>query len=671
MASTASERLSPAALAPSISLSLASPLDSAAAPNMLLLPRSAFQRLKAAPCALLDVTSAQGVHVVLQCGVSNSVSLPNAVCHPDTLALLEGREATAAVRRTPVDDAATVALHRIDGEGGCDVAGATFVKDMLRQVVFDGMVWTLRLHGACSRFRVECPRDVARVGVATTVSVVDPLCELTCGATSEASQATARNVLLVGAAGVGKTHCLRERCEALPSHYSVVKLPVHRTAAEPDLPTKLQHIDKTFASAAQETSCAVCSDDLDLLFRGQTDAHRGAIGRAIVECLERYPTVVMLASAAATDEIDPRLLNCVRRGDIVHVQAPASDADRAHLLRSMVGDSCSPEAIAEVAARCAGYVAADLRAVVCAASAGAFAQHQQFSPTDAALRAAVAVVRPAAIDAFEVSVPTVRWSDIGGSDTAKAVLQQAVAWASGSHGQLMRDLGMSPPRGVLLYGPPGCSKTMLAKALACESKLNFVSVKGPEVFSKWVGDSEKAVREIFARARGVAPCVVFIDELDGMCAKRGGGGVGDRVISQFLTELDGLPAALSAGADRVIFVAATNRPDNIDPAVLRPGRIDRKVLVGLPSAVERNQIAGIGLRGVPVSSVNAVEQVAAGTAGYTGAEVVAVCKEAAYQALAEDEDADIVTDVHIERALRAVRPGVSAADVAWYERLRF
>jgi SpoVK/Ycf46/Vps4 family AAA+-type ATPase len=258
----------------------------------------------------------------------------------------------------------------------------------------------------------------------------------------------------------------------------------------------------------------------------------------------------------------------------------------------------------------------------------------------------------------------ISWNDIGGSMEGKETLQQCVKWCKGEESALFSRFGVAPPRGVLLFGPPGCSKTMLAKALANESKLPFLSIKGPEVYSKWVGESEKAVRDLFSRARAAAPCVVFIDELDGMCSVRGKGGVSDRVISQFLTELDGIPS--TGTSDSILIVAATNRPENIDAAVLRPGRIDRRVFVGLPSLAERVAILKIATRGLPLLDVS-LEELASLTDGFTGAEMVALVKEATFAAIAEDLHTNHVRSQHFTLARTRVSPKVTEGDLSRYQ----
>ena len=209
-------------------------------------------------------------------------------------------------------------------------------------------------------------------------------------------------------------------------------------------------------------------------------------------------------------------------------------------------------------------------------------------------------IRPTGLRQFILEVPNVRWDDIGGEEKLKqeieqvrskpfylyykSVCLQAVIWPF-KHPEAFKRLGVEPPSGILLYGPPGCSKTLIARAIAAQSKLNFLSVKGPELFSKWVGESERAVRELFHRARQVAPSVLFFDEIDAVASRRGGdssSGVSDRVLAQLLTELDGLEKT-----NGVIVLAATNRPEILDGAILRPGRLDRSIYVTLPDSVTR------------------------------------------------------------------------------------
>jgi AAA family ATPase len=261
----------------------------------------------------------------------------------------------------------------------------------------------------------------------------------------------------------------------------------------------------------------------------------------------------------------------------------------------------------------------------------------------------------------------VRWEDIGGLDELKLALKQAVEWPL-KRPDAFRKFGITPPKGVLMYGPPGCSKTMVAKALANESGLNFLSIKGPELFSKWAGESERSVRELFRKARQVSPAIIFFDEVDALGSERGGSGggkVGDRVLAQMLTEMDGIEQLKD-----VVVVAATNRPDMIDRALLRPGRLDRLFYVPLPDDQTRRKVFEVHTRGKPLSEDVDLDDLVARTSGYSGAEVAAVCNEAALKALEEDLESAFVSTRHFERSLEVVKPRITPDLLAVYSRFQ-
>jgi transitional endoplasmic reticulum ATPase len=274
-------------------------------------------------------------------------------------------------------------------------------------------------------------------------------------------------------------------------------------------------------------------------------------------------------------------------------------------------------------------------------------------------------VTPTAMREVYIEVPTIHWDDIGGLEEVKQELKEAVEWPLKSP-EIFKRLGIKPPKGILIYGPPGCGKTLLARGVATESEANFITIKGPEVFSKWVGESEKAIREVFRKARMAAPAVIFFDEIDSLSPRRGQGfadsGVTERVISQLLTEMDGLITL-----EDIVVIAATNRPDIVDPAVLRPGRFDRLIYVPEPDEKSRQQIFNIYTRGMPLAKDVNLEQLAAATRNYSGADIEALCRETAMHALRKDMNAKEVTMKDFEEALKKTGPSVTPDMEKWYK----
>jgi transitional endoplasmic reticulum ATPase len=274
-------------------------------------------------------------------------------------------------------------------------------------------------------------------------------------------------------------------------------------------------------------------------------------------------------------------------------------------------------------------------------------------------------VTPTAMREVYIEVPTVHWDDIGGLEVVKQELKEAVEWPIKSP-EIFERLGIKPPKGILLYGPPGCGKTLLARAVATESEANFITIKGPEVFSKWVGESEKAIREVFRKARMAAPSVIFFDEMDSLVPRRGLGfgdsGVSERVISQLLTEMDGIVAL-----EDIVVIAATNRPDIVDPAVLRPGRFDRLIYVPEPDEKSRLQIFKIYTKNMPLAKDVGLSQLVAMAKNYSGADIEALCREAGMHALRRDVNAKEVTMIDFQEAIKSVGPSITPDMEKWYK----
>jgi len=274
-------------------------------------------------------------------------------------------------------------------------------------------------------------------------------------------------------------------------------------------------------------------------------------------------------------------------------------------------------------------------------------------------------IEPSAMREVFVEIPKVTWNDVGGLEDVKREIIEAVEWPL-KYPEKFKKFGIRPPKGVLLYGPPGTGKTLIAKAVANETNANFISVKGSEILSKWLGESEKAIRKIFRKARQVAPCIIFFDEIDAIAQMRGideGSRAVERVLNQLLTEMDGLEELQG-----VIVIGATNRPDILDPALLRPGRFDRLVYVRPPDKKSRFAIFKIHTRNMPLAEDVDLEELAEMTEGYVGADIEAICREAVMLALRENINAEKVEMRHFLEALKKIKPSVNEAMLSFYER---
>jgi len=279
---------------------------------------------------------------------------------------------------------------------------------------------------------------------------------------------------------------------------------------------------------------------------------------------------------------------------------------------------------------------------------------------------ALRTVRPSAMREVLVETPNITWESVGGLDKVKQELKEAVEWPL-KHPEAFERLGIKPSKGILLYGPPGTGKTLLAKAVAKQSEANFIQIKGPSLLSMWVGKSEEGVRKIFERARQVAPCVIFFDEIDSLAGRRGhdsGTKVTERVLNQILAEMDGLEDLKD-----ILIIGATNRPDMLDPAILRPGRFDKILLINAPDEVGRKQILGIHTKKMPLAKEVDLDDLAKKTEGYTGADLEGFVREAALLSLRESMDSKQVKKKHFEEALRKIKPSVSKSTTDSYKKI--
>ena len=288
---------------------------------------------------------------------------------------------------------------------------------------------------------------------------------------------------------------------------------------------------------------------------------------------------------------------------------------------------------------------------------------ERMKVTERDFKEALKQIEPSSLRDVAIEIPSVRWEEVGGLERVKRALQESVELPF-RNPAVYHHMGIDPPRGILLYGPPGVGKTMLAKAAATESQANFISVKGPEIMSKWVGESEKAVRVIFKKARQASPAIVFIDEIDAIAPRRGlqtSSGVTERIVNQLLTSIDGLESL-----ERVLVLAATNRPDIIDEALLRTGRFDRMIYVEPPNVAGRMEILKVHTKEMPLDDVRLTD-LAQRTEGYVGSDLATLCREAGLVAIRENIRASKVTMAHFEEALKLTHPSVDQESLKFYE----
>jgi transitional endoplasmic reticulum ATPase len=432
------------------------------------------------------------------------------------------------------------------------------------------------------------------------------------------------------------------------------------------------HDDLGLADLPEDEPAVVFIEDLDSVAGGREggEIQRWAVAQllSLLEDVDGHGPRVVLGETSNIEDVDPALRRAGRFDREIELGVPDQQG-REEILRIHARDVPLAEDVdlAAVAAKTHGFVGADLANLVTESAMQALRrradEHDLEDPdldstvtlTADDFSAALRGTEPSALREVFVEVPDVSWDDVGGLEAATRQLKETIEWPL-TYPEAFERVRLDPAKGVLLYGPPGTGKTLLAKAVANEAESNFISVKGPELLDKYVGESEQGVRDVFAKARENAPTVVFFDEIDALAGERGGGaadaGVGERVVSQLLTELDGLEAL-----EDVVVVATTNRPELVDDALLRPGRFDRHVHVGAPDENGRGEIFAIHTAGRPLGPNVDLDDLAARTEGYVGADIESVCREAAAAAVRSFVDTGgevgdiVVTAEHFEAAL--------------------
>jgi transitional endoplasmic reticulum ATPase len=477
----------------------------------------------------------------------------------------------------------------------------------------------------------------------------------------------ALGVLVTGPAGSGKSALVHAVAATVGARIVPVWAPEVAALTNTDAARRLRELADDVASGGP---AVLLVSDVEALAPRDQPGPLSTVFRQVVGGLVRAGAAVVCATSRP-EAVDPAL----RAPDLLAVQLavplPDTALRREQLTVLTRGMPLAEDVrLDEVADRTPGFVAADLAALAREAGVRAAlrqkvsAEPVESSPTVAMadFAAALEVVRPTSMAESTLEVGSVTLDDVGDMAEVKETLTESVLWPL-TYPDTFARLGVEPPRGVLLYGPPGCGKTYLVKAIAGTGRANVLSVKGAELLNKWVGESERAVRELFRRAREAAPTLVFLDEVDALAPIRGqasDGGTTDRVVAALLTELDGVEALRN-----VVVVAATNRPDLVDPALLRPGRLGRLVYVPPPDAPARAEILRATGRNVPLAPDVDLGALASDLDGFSAADCAALVREAALAAMRESLDATSVTAAHVAAARKRVRPSLDPAQVAW------
>jgi len=497
-----------------------------------------------------------------------------------------------------------------------------------------------------------------------------------------------KGVLLHGPPGTGKTLLAKAVANEAGAHFI--------SLAGPEIMSKWygqseENLRKVFDEAQKNAPSIIFIDEIDSLAPKREETH-GEVERRVVsqlltlmDGLESRGKVIVIAATNRVNALDPALRRPGRFDREIEIGVPNKKGRKEvleiHTRHMPLSRDVNLDELAEVTY---GFVGADLEALCKEAAMHVLRRVipemsgleenkeipeeilKKLKVTKKDFEYAMKIVQPSAMREVLVEVPKVTWNDVGGLKEVKDKLKESVEWPL-KHPDSFERMGIKPARGILLYGPPGTGKTLLAKAVANESNSNFISIKGPELLSKWVGESERLVREIFKKAKQVSPSIIFFDEIDSLATARNisssSNHVGERVVSQLLGEISGLEEL-----NDVVVIAATNRPDMIDPALLRPGRFDRQILVPAPDEKSRIKIFEIHTKKMPLYKVN-LKKLAKMTEGYSGADIEAICREAALNAMREDIKAKKVTMKHFEKALKEITPSITKEMIKYYKEI--
>ncbi|MCD7461571.1 Cell division control protein 48 B [Datura stramonium] len=492
-----------------------------------------------------------------------------------------------------------------------------------------------------------------------------------------------RGLLLYGPPGTGKTSLVRAVVQECGAHLIVISPhSVHRAHAGESEKILREAFSEASSHAKLGKPSVIFLDEIDALCPRRDSRREQEIRVAsqlfmLMDSIKSSATsvshVVVVASTNRPDAIDPALRRAGRFDAEIEVTTPTEE-ERLHILKLYTKKLRLDASVdlRAVATSCNGYVGADLEALCREAAMSAVRKCSDSNLDDGSYsinmedwKHARLVVGPSITRGVTVEIPKVSWEDIGGLKDIKKKLQQAVEWPL-KHSEAFERLGVSPSRGILLHGPPGCSKTTLAKAAAHAAQASFFSLSGAELYSMYVGEGEALLRNTFRRARLAAPSIIFFDEADVVATKRGGSSsasstVGERLLSTLLTEMDGLEQAKG-----ILVLAATNRPHAIDAALMRPGRFDLVLYVPPPDLEARFEVLCVHTRDMKLSNDVNLRQIAEDTELFTGAELEGLCREAGIVALRENISATVVCDRHFQTVKKSLKPALTEEEVVSY-----
>ncbi|KZX10808.1 CDC48 family AAA ATPase [Methanobrevibacter curvatus] len=488
-----------------------------------------------------------------------------------------------------------------------------------------------------------------------------------------------KGVLMHGPPGTGKTLLAKAVASESDAHFILIN--------GPEIMSKYvggseENLREFFEEAEENAPSIIFIDELDAIAPKREDTPGEVERRTVAQLLtlmdglKSRGQVVVIGATNRPDSLDGALRRPGRFDREIEIGVPDKEERKEvmeiHTRGMPIDKDVDLEEISEITH---GFVGADLEALCKEAAMRVVRRVLPEIKTDEEIpketlkklivrkedfKEALKEIQPSALREILVQIPDIGWNDIGGLDDAKQELKEAIEWPL-KHPETFEKFGVKPPKGTLLFGSPGTGKTLLAKAVANESEANFITVKGPELLSKWVGESEKGVREIFRKARQTAPTVIFFDEIDSIANARGDGGgdsgVTQRVVNQLLTEIDGMEELRD-----VAIIAATNRPDIIDPGLMRPGRFDRHIKVENPNEKGRLAIFKVHSKDMPLAKDVKLEKLAKNTDGYVGADIEAVCREAAMLTLRDNLEAEEVTMKYFNKAMEKVKPAYNSEE---------